>query len=849
MALKHIYRFLLVLAIFFASATIFARNMKEVKFSYNQTVEMGETTFPTMTIQSKGYTMNLLHGYSNNLDASVIRESMTPIGYDQTFTGVIEENKMVVKKVKYELRKVGTEELVDYGEISALTDTKNGKSVKVKIKGAMEQGKEYALKITLLTSEGKKIHYFTRLKYYGNECYLKEKLEFIDEFHKKTFDKTKAQELSQYLEYSSGRQDNFAQVDIHSSTDMVTWGKLKPEVISDIVPTIKEFNIETTSVVLNYYIKATTGSGEEIYRVKEFYRLRYAGGRMYLLKFNRTMDCCYNVEKTSVKKSQLKLGIIKDRDVELTTSSDNSRIAYVREGELWYYHLTENQVVRVFSFKGDAKDSVDGTYNQHDIRILNMDEEGNMNFIVYGYMNRGDYEGGVGILLYKFYAGEKRIEEQVYVPFDTTYQVLKENIGSFSYVSKGNIFYFSMNNVIYSYNIVSKKLNILAKDITSQDFSLVEQDHYIAWQDTSQMGKAKKITILDLETEKKQEIRAKNGENICFIGTIDNNIVYGQVKSNAITESSGGNIVVPMYCVKIVNSQGELLKKYQEKNIYITNAMVKDNVVKLERAKKTTSDGKTDYKKIKSDSILNKEEKEEEAIHLTKRVTESALTEMYISLPAGFVMPKVPSLSTTKNTMITENKILRLEDTTSKMTKYYLYAEGEITGSYTSAAKAIAAADEQMGVVINHRNQIVWERGGKYTNNSIDNIRTVYAETGVTSIGACLKMVLQYNRVEKTGKELSNSKDSMYQILKKSLDHTTLNLTGCTLDEVLYFTSGNRLVIAMKDSENAVIIKGYDEYKVTMIDPGARKTVVMSLSKAEEMFKKAGRVFLSYMPK
>ena len=60
-----------------------------------------------------------------------------------------------------------------------------------------------------------------------------------------------------------------------------------------------------------------------------------------------------------------------------------------------------------------------------------MDAEGNVNFMVYGYMNRGQYEGRVAIVLYKYIRADQRIEELVYIPVDEPYQRLKENMGNF----------------------------------------------------------------------------------------------------------------------------------------------------------------------------------------------------------------------------------------------------------------------------------------------------------------------------------------------------------------------------------------------------------------------------------
>ena len=83
----------------------------------------------------------------------------------------------------------------------------------------------------------------------------------------------------------------------------------------------------------------------------------------------------------------------------------------------------------------DESDYIRDVYDQHNIKIVNIDENGNIDFMVYGYMNRGAYEGYVGIVLYRFYNMDNRIEELVYIPVNESYQFLKEMVGDFNYIN------------------------------------------------------------------------------------------------------------------------------------------------------------------------------------------------------------------------------------------------------------------------------------------------------------------------------------------------------------------------------------------------------------------------------
>lgn len=849
--MKHVYRILVLIAVFAASIIFMSRNIKEVEFHFDTTVEMGDASFPLVELKTGDYTVNLLHGYGSSMDSNRIRESVTPLDQEQSFTVMIAENETNVRKLKYEIRTVNRNELVDSGSISALDEKDGVKSAKITIQAALKQSTEYAVKITLVNLEGRKIHYYTRLKYYGEPCYLADKMDFIMGFHNQVMDKEKAKNLTKYLEPDNTADNtSLAYVDIHSDFETLSWGKLKPKVITDIVPTIKEFNIETASVELSYFVSADAGSSrEEVYRVKEYYRVRYTTDRMYLLGYRRTMEAMFDIDLFSLAKSELKIGISGQEDLDIVSAGENSKICFVRQGALWTYNLAENRAVKVFSFIKDENntDYLREAYDQHDIRILNMTDEGNIDFLVYGYMNRGDYEGKVGIVLYKYYAGERRIEEQVYIPLETTYQMLKEDLNEFSYYNEKGVFFFAYDNVIYSYNIIARRLEVIASGITNENFIMLKEDKYIAWQDSNNPARARNITVLDLETEAKKTITASSSDNIRILGSIDKNIIFGYARTGDITETADGTTVVPCYKVQIMDKAGTILKTYQVKNTYVTDVEVKDNIVALLRAVKKESGGEVYFEEIKQDNIINNLTEAAEPVGISYRVTDQAMTELYISLPAGFEIKKKPKVAGTVNTILTEDATLRLNMEDQKEERYYVDALGSIQSVYTNGAKAIVEADRLMGVVIDRNSRVIWERGNRYNRKSIDNLKMISTGNGVNSIGACAGMVLGYNQVEVSAKALSASKASIYQLLKKHLNKTPVNLTGCTLDEMLYFVSSGRPVIGMKNRTQAVVIKGYDEYYVTIMDPAAGTESRMALSNASEMFSDAGSVFISYL--
>lgn len=845
--LKHVYRIIILTFVFFAAIYLFGKGINEDKVNVNSEVVMDNAKFPVVLVQTENTTYNVLHGYSGNIEANMIRETVTPLNEERSFTILINENAIIVKKIKYEIYDADKDELIDSGSISSLEKTKTGKKTKIKVGVDLEIGKEYAVKITTISNKSKKIHYYTRIKQLNNG-HIKEKIQFAMDFHKSILDKNKVNDVVKYLETDYTKENkNLAHVDITSSVDSISFGGLSPKVVQDIIPTVFEVNEETASIELSYVMETDkTANKKERYNVKEFYRVRYTDDRMYLLGYERTMEAIFDLGLTSLAKNEFKIGITSDEEFEIVTNNDATKMCFVRERELWYYELDTKKAVKVFSYSKEDKDYIRDNYDQHDVKILDITKEGNINFLVYGYMNRGDYEGRVGIILYTFNPNDNRITEQVYIPLELSYQVLKEDLNNFSYVNEHNVFYFAIDNVVYSYHIPTNALEIIVSGVKSDSFLMSKEGKFIAWQYSVKLEEMKEINILDLETGARKTIHADDGDNIKMLGHMEDNLIYGYGKSSNIAQTTEGTRILPLSKVVIVSKNGDILKEYEKKNAYVLSAKVKDNVIELDRVKKSSTSGKTIYQNTSSDFILNNEEVKDTPIYLTTRVTDIAMSEKYIALPGEHMIQEMPSVLKTSNTIITEDTTLRLEQVKTKNNKYYTYALGGILGSYENATDAIILADKKMGTVLSSGYQLVWERS-KLIRSTITEVEPVSIEGAINSQEASIIMLLSYKGVHRNSNDIDTSNKSIYTILEESLKTNPLNLTGCSLEQILYCISDKRPVIAMKDANNGILIIGYDEFNITYIDPSTGKEEKMGLQDSTEMFENAGNIFISYL--
>lgn len=839
--LKHVYRLLGLVIVFAAALIFFGKNIEVIQVRVDNSItQMDGETLPIVSLKSYGVEANRLYGYVSNTPANSVRESITVLNNEKQIDVNIDEHATKINKLNFEVRAVTDNELLDSGEVTAFADEDGRRSAKIKLETELKASTEYALKITLITDVSKKVNYYTRLKYYSNECYIKEKLDFVMNFHKMTFKKD--EKLATYIEPDAENDNSsLAHVDITSSFDNIVWGELTPARLTEITPTVKEINIETGAFVLDYFVSMNTDTGIETYYVSEYYRVKRSDERMYLLWFERNVEAQFDASLASINKSELKLGIMNDGDTQLISNDTANKTAFSRNGNVYMYDLTENKIYNVYSQYINSDEFDHELYRQQSVHIISIDEEGNVCFAVYGYIAHGAYEGKVAIVLYRFHKTDNAIEELLYIPFQTTYQILKENFEEYSYLNASDVFYFAIDDRIYSYNLVSEKLTCMADNIGERNFTIIPESSSYVWESAQTNGLATEITIMNLETGQTTVIPSGDKNYIRLVGVMGTNVVYGIGKTADISSTTEGARIYAMKKVEIMNKESEVIKSYSKKKVYITGAYVEGNVVFLKRAKK---ERKT-YKSITDDNILNRMNDVRRSVEIYERVTDRMMTEKYISFPGTFVMEEIPQTETSGMYVVKEEKALYLGDYESAL-KYYVYAKGGIKGAYSNPAEAIVNADNEQGVVISSKNQTVWERGGRFLSGSVSGVENIRTGSGVTSIDACVYMLLNSEHLGVNMKDIKNSDKSMLDMIGEYMNEP-VNLTGCNLDEVLYFVSAGKPVIAMKDNNDAVLITAYNSSTVTIYDPSTGQNQTMFHANADSLFAGAGNIYVSYM--
>lgn len=851
--MKVLYRILVPIFVFGLAIFYFGSNMQETVFHADkELIEMQNMTLPVVTMLSDGEQMNLMHGYCSNLDVMLMRENITPVTESKTLEIVIDENAYNIKKVNYEIYETVQGAKVEEGSVISLDkrETEDGsgeerKVAKIHLTAEYAENAEYVARLTLISNESKRIYYYTRIKVY-NKSNLREKIEFAKMFHSSLLDKGLADSVKRYLETEKGVDEtDFSKANIHNSLDFLSYGELAPSVLFEAVPTVTEYTKDMASVMLESYVQIQSETAEEVYRVIENLRFRYTSTRTYLYNYERTMEAVFDVNNTSLAKSEFKLGITAQTTPNALTNADHTRIAFVENDSLYVYTAADNLLTTAFSFREETTDYIRDCYDKHGIRILDVDTEGAVDFLVYGYMNRGEYEGRVGMILYTYHPFDQSIEERAYFPMNTTYDILKETLGDFAYCNPEEIFYFHIYDTIYTYNLVTGELKVLAEQVSENRMVYSPEKKMIAWQSEAEYGHSDTVHLYDLDAGIMSEIKAENDRIIGLLGLIDTNLVVGKTSIGNVDVAENGVVTAAYDTVEIVDFEGNSYKNYHRDGYYIVSVKTEDNVITLERVVPSTS-GSNRFVAAESDHILNQQKTQKQIIGISTRVTERMKKERYLSLPSSVTIAEIPKTEGTMNTVITKNVTVRVNTPEYFRDFYITYAYGNIKTLEKEPGRAIGQADELTGSVIDSSGRVIWSRSAKANSSELKGIKAVTTSNAGSSLKACVKMLLAYRSVDAEIISNYRKEEQLLTVwLQSCLNANVLSLTETDLDEALYFVYKGNPLIAVDSSGEALLISGYDSNSVTAIFPETGKERKISRSEMTRRLGKSGFYYIA----
>lgn len=777
--------------------------------------DFNDASFPEVMIDMDGTLINRMYGYAQPMQADFTRDSVTPLDTTKKLTVKINPYDSEVTSLSYEIRTSDGSKVLENRKIKNLQKEDPYLSVDVEISSDLRMNQEYSMQIALETA-GKTVYYYTRVVS-RSQVHAADYAAFVRYFYEACLDKNTADDLGSYLEpETTGAATNYSGISINSSLSEISWGTLAPQLYQEGIPVIKDINETTASISVEYQLTSQNDNGEnEIYDVKEFYRMRYLENRIRLLDFQRSASQVFDGTLPVYTSDGVILGV-RDKNVEYMMNDSATVVAFVQEGDLWSYSPGNGKVNQVFSFRktedGDFRDS----RTQHDIKIVRVSDEGDIDFVLYGYMNRGDHEGYEGIGVYHYDHDKNVAEERAFIPVSESFEFLKKDLEKLSYVNEKNELFLLLAKNLYKVNIEENTSEVLEKGIKSTNFVASDNNDHAAWLVSAGDEKGN-IKEIDLDTGETRLIAPEKGQRLRAIGFMNEDLIYGILQKSDILTDADGHRSEGIRVLRIEDFNGNVKKEYQRDGLYITDISVGSTLIEFELSAKS---GDTSYVAQKKDNIMNNKKAAANTVKI--ELVSASRTGVRVKLVLNGTAQTDSPLALYAKVSSSKQKDIVLDTQIPQEATYYVYGQGGLDSTYTDPAKAVLRADELGGVVLNRAQQYIWERGNKKTKIQIDTSDLPDAVLQGTLDVTALKKSLK-----KTG--------------------TVLDLSGCSLDSVLYEVSAQRPVIAKTGTNTSVVIIGYDEYNTYLYDPVKKEIYPYGMNDSTDLFQKAGNVFITYV--
>lgn len=834
---KGIRRAMILIAVFVAAVAAvfyFTRLEEEPETIYDG---MSEASLPVVYSVYGGNRINRLYGYTNAMKEEYMRGSLTPLGNDGQMKISIDCFDNTLTGISYEVRDADTGRLIESTELKQWTterenDTEGttglpggaqsaGSATAVlPIQKLIEEGKEYLLRLCLTTEDHPAIYYYTRIVY-NSGVHTMAMIDFVTNFSARTFEPEEKQEglseLGLYIEPDrTGDNSSLAYVNIHSSHRMLTWMNLEPERISEPLVDIRQMNETIGTLHLSYQIRATGDKGlPETYDVEEVFVIRQSELRFYLLAYERTMNQNFTANVSTIEKGIVDLGIIEDDSTELKTSASGNYTVFTADGELWSYNSKVNEAAKVFSFRNGTTEDVRTEHNEHDFQIIDVKDNGDVSFMVYGYMNSGSHEGEVSMVFYHYSSEERAPEEIFYIPAFSSYSLLRQEMGTLSFISDTGLIYVMVGNSIYAIDVVGTEHVVVVDNLQEGTFVISEDSSVIAWQEGNDPYACNTLSVMYLRDGKKNTIQAEMGEYLKPLGFIGTDFIYGIAESTDITVDISGRTNFPMYAMEIVDREGEVLTHYEKPGTYVLGVEVSPGRVQVNCAvlsyDKRPMDPFTDV-------LLQNEADNSVAASVLKTSTGDLKKKVYsINLSKSAAEGKPLSIHTpvrllnpSVNRVELSSDIRRDNDP-----RYFAYAYGELTAICYNVSDAIHAIYDQVGSVVDAGQNLVWARGNQKAETRIKvNSACVTTREDMTLVPCIQALLLQQGITQDVSRMVEDGM-TVREILNEVLPGKALDLSGCTLQQALYFISEGHPVIVLTGETTADLMVGYDNYNIT----------------------------------
>ena len=739
-----------------------------------------DTTYPIIYQLREGRRINEMRGFSDERYNIVSNETITMLGNERKMELLIKNNKNVIGFIEYEVRDKTSNSLLertklDIGEENR--DKKNDETrITLNIQNLIKHNTSYLLTIKININR-KEVYYFANI-IYRQKNMLDEALKQVEAFTSKTFDPKEAATLVKYLETSINRDTKeMHTVTLQQTFEQLTFADTKMKLISDLYYSIYQAQEYSYNIAIRFLSKSGNKEKNEYFVNRDEYVLRWDGKRWYYMKFNRSTEELINLDDNPYNSTNDRFytGVTNPNKIVKIESENKKYFAFCKGKQIYKYDSEHKTMTNIFSYQLQDKNKFETVANDFDVKIVDVNDIGDITYIVYGYNMTGLNEGNMGIGVFTYHSETNESEENIFIPIYTTYQSLKYDIERLC-VFKNNRIIFKSYNKVYSIDINTAEILTLADGFEETKFAASSNSRYFAFNNDKE-GISKNINVYNIEDGKVTTIEAKSGENIEVVTFMNDDLFYGVFSDENIWREIGKIIGRPSHEIRVINAVTGKQDLFKESDRYLYNFVNQQNVLRYNKYKREG----THYTYLTNDVIVNNYSADNTNVyHFKEEFTKDKLRIGYIEIP----MEKNDTMRYAKSAGISRKQVeeTALESTIKEETIYYVYDSGNLKAKLKNLSDGI--------------------------NEIRDNYGYVKLDDRITCYNRANKGNVSYLR--QNDSIIDNIEGFEENVYLKNNDTLIMNVTGVTERDLEYYISLNEKIAAYKYDTFQFFITGYD---------------------------------------
>ncbi len=798
--------------------------------------EMKESVLPKVEIVWGGRIINRMSGYQEKLEAALVSNSVTPVALDRTVEILVTPQETQITGIAYRVRAIGTEKLIEDGKIRNWEEKDGMISAKITFSSLIEEDTEYQMELVLKTKEQGELYYNTRI-YCKEQEAAAQLLQFAEGFSSASLDKTAAEQVMvpYILTGESRNNEDLSHVDLYHKFSALTWGNLAPVLEGEKETVIHELSPTQMSLTFTYTLASENEAGEiSRFDVSEFFCVRVRSGKIYILDYARDTEEVFQGKKTDVQNTEVHLGIGQGNS-ELVSSPHGSSLAFVKNSQVWLLHTEEGRLQRIFAWE-------DGTPGEYQVQLVDVSDEGTVDFLVYGYIPQGAYEGNCQIQGYRYNGEQGRLMMTFYIPVDMNLPLLENLFGDVAHINEKNICYLLLDHTLYEISLTTGTAAVVSENLQKGSYCVNDQGNMIAWEEGEDLRMPSVIQELNMDTGNIRTISGEEDGYVALAGFVGTDLVYGSNQTSGAGVYQDGSPVFPYQSVTIVSEAGEVLRTYDSGEESILSVAAHHNYITLEIGQR----GEDGYRYLREEKLLSSQ-KDTSGSHGTvaRKKSEEHLTEEVLVL-TDRVGENVSVKTVLPLVADADRFVLELEQPKLPEEVYYSFARGKLAGISQTMAEAVGSVYDCFGVVTGSDRSIYWNRDARalYTNISLNDRKAEQADAALVT---CMQMFLEKEGLYYSDLQERLTKETPEEILQDAFEERMMNLQGCQVSALLYYINLGSPVLAVTGENTAVLLVGYDTNHVVVYD-GVQDRYPMTIQDAETYFAERGSRFFSYLP-